>query len=83
MSLLDDELSSPIGRLKYCDAVLARYKVMKDAQKVEQLKDTVAGLLRQAPAQEVLLEPDIVCMIRELWGEPGVGRIRDRAKRTP
>jgi len=83
MTAMQGENASPIGRLRYCDAVLARLRVQKDTERVESLKATVAGLLREADPVEVLAEPHIIGMILELFGERGVRRIRDRSKGTP
>lgn len=74
---------SPLQRLKYYDAKLARAGFSSDPAERERLKSRVAELIREAGASNILAEPDVICMVRELFGEKGVQRLRDRARTTP
>lgn len=75
-------MADPIGQLKVMDALLARYHVSKDAQKMLFLKDRVSAMLRDADPRLVVKEPDVMCMIRQLWGQKGYERMLERAKGT-
>ena len=71
-----DELvrESPLNRLRYLDARLAARAVID--------RERVAQLVREAGAKAVLSDPDAVGLVRQLWGERAVERLRDRAN-TP
>ena len=71
-----DELvrESPLNRLRYLDARLAAGAEID--------RERVAQLVREAGAKAVLSEPDAVGLVRQLWGERAVERLRDRAN-TP
>ena len=63
---------SPLNRLKFYDAQLARG--------VEVNRDRVAELIREAGAAAVLSDRDTIGLVRQLWGEKAVERLRERAK---
>lgn len=63
---------SPLHRLRFYDAQLARG--------LEIDKTRVAELVREAGASAVLADPDAVGLIRQLFGEPGVQRLKQRAR---
>ena len=71
-----DELvrESPLNRLRYLDARLAAGAEID--------RERVAQLVREAGAKAVLSDPDAVGLVRQLWGEMAVQRLRDRAN-TP
>ena len=75
-------LESPLQRLRYYDARLARAGFSGDPAEREQVKTRVAELIRETGAATVLTDPDVVSMIRELFGEKGVQRLKDRASTT-
>lgn len=66
---------SPLNRLRYLDARMAQGPVID--------KDRVAELVREAGAQAVLSDPDAVGLVRQLFGEKGVQRLKDRARTAP
>jgi hypothetical protein len=68
--------ANPIQRLKYLDAVLAR---TTEAEKVERIKWRVAELIRESDARSILGDPHLVTMIRYLYGERGLARLKERA----
>ena len=71
-----DELvrESPLNRLRYLDARLAAGAEID--------RERVAQLVREAGSKAVLSDPDAVGLVRQLWGERAVERLRDRAN-TP
>lgn len=74
-------LRDELGRLKLCEALLARYSVQPDdSDRMEQLKNVVADCMKSASAVKVLDNPSLLSMIRYLWGEKGVNRLKARAK---
>ena len=63
---------SPLNRLRFYDAQLARG--------IDVDKDRVAELVREAGAAAVLSDRDAIGLVRQLWGEKAVERLRDRAR---
>lgn len=62
---------SPLNRLRYLDARLAQGATVDP--------NRVAELVREAGAKAVLSDPDAIGLIRQLFGEKGVQRLKDRA----
>lgn len=72
---------TPINRLKLCEAYLARLGFREpDQDAIERLREAAAAALRVADAIEVLNDPHLVGMVRQLFGERGLGRLRDRSR---
>ena len=71
---------TPLHRLKLCDAYLARLTFSDDKDAIERLRDAAAAALRIADAIEVLNDPHLVGMVRQLFGERGLGRLRERSR---
>jgi hypothetical protein len=71
---------TPLNRLKLCEAYLARLTLSDppDRDAVERLRDAAAAALRIADAIEVLNDPHLVGLVRQLFGERGLGRLRNR-----
>jgi hypothetical protein len=71
---------TPLNRLKLCEAYLARLTLHDppDRDAIERLRDAAAAALRVADAIEVLNDPHLVGMVRSLFGESGLGRLRSR-----
>ena len=63
---------SPLNRLRFYDAQLARG--------IEVNRERVAELVREAGAEAVLSDRDAIGLVRQLWGEKAVERLRDRAR---
>ena len=63
---------SPLNRLRYLDARLAQGATIDP--------NRVAELVREAGAKAVLSDPDAVGLVRQLFGERGVVRLKDRAR---
>jgi hypothetical protein len=63
---------SPLNRLKFYDAQLARG--------VDVNRDRVAELIREAGAVAVLSDRDTIGLVRQLWGEKAVEKLRARVK---
>jgi hypothetical protein len=71
---------TPLHRLRLCDAYLARLTFSDDKDAIERLRDAAAAALRIADAIEVLNDPHLVGMVRQLFGERGLGRLRERSR---
>ena len=59
---------SPLNRLRFYDAQLARG--------IDVDKDRVAELVREAGAAAVLSDRDAIGLVRQLWGEKAVERLK-------
>lgn len=66
---------NPLNRLRLLDAKLARPGV-----NVESIKARAGELIRELGAAKVLTDPDCVGLVRQLFGQRGVDRLRERAK---
>jgi hypothetical protein len=69
---------TPLNRLKLCEAYLARLTISPDADAMERLRDSTAAALRSADAAEVLGHPHLMSMVRQLFGERGLNRLKAR-----
>ena len=65
---------SPLNRLRFYDAQLARG--------IEVNRERVAELIREAGPAAVLSDRDVIGLIRQLWGERAIEKLRQRAN-TP
>jgi hypothetical protein len=72
--------NSPLNRLRYYDALLARTAFSGDAGEREKIKIRVGELIREIGASDVLTDPGVIGLVRELFGEKGVLRLRERAR---
>jgi hypothetical protein len=52
------------------------------ARGIEVNRERVAELVREAGAEAVLSDRDAIGLVRQLWGEKDVERLRDRARTT-
>jgi hypothetical protein len=68
-----------LQRLRYLDAVLCR---VTDPDEVERLKGRVGELIRETDPAAILGDPHLVTMVRWLFSEKGLVRLRERAKQT-
>ena len=69
---------TPLNRLKLCEAYLARLTINPDPDALERLKDSTAAALRSADAAEVLGHPHLTSMVRQLFGERGLNKLKKR-----
>ena len=69
---------TPLNRLKLCEAYLARLTISPDSDALERLKDSTAAALRSADAAEVLGHPHLMSMVRQLFGERGLNKLKKR-----
>ena len=69
---------TPLNRLKLCEAYLARLTISPDADALERLRDSTAAALRSADAAEGLGHPHLMSMVRQLFGERGLNRLKAR-----
>jgi len=65
---------NPLNRLRLLDAKLARPGV-----DIESIKVRAGELIREIGAAQVLSDPDCVGLVRQLFGEKGVTRLKERA----
>ena len=65
---------SPLNRLRFYDAQLARG--------IDVNRDRVAELVREAGPAAVLSDRDAIGLVRQLWGERAIEKLRQRAN-TP
>ena len=79
-TLADD----PLAKLKIAEALAARYAFRSaehgHAERMDWLRGRVAELLRESSAAAVVADPSLLSMVRMMFGERGVGRLRDRAR---
>ena len=77
--------NNPYYRLRMADAYLARIGVgdwQQRAERTSWLKNYVGDLLRSLDdATEAYGDPQIRSMVRELWGENGVERLKARVQK--
>lgn len=66
---------NPLNRLRLLDAKLARPGV-----DVEAIKARAGELIRELGAAKVLTDPDCIGLVRQLFGQRGVDRLRERAQ---
>jgi len=75
---------TPLGKLRLADAYLARIGVGDWSQRAERtswLKNYVGDILRSLDdATEAYGDPHVRGMVRELWGELGVTKLKARCK---
>lgn len=78
----DEDLEEALGRLKLCDALWARYNVTADADtpsRKEWLRGVIAEEIRRVDPAVILGEPPLRSLVREVFGEKGVMRLKARA----
>jgi hypothetical protein len=80
----ESAITTPFGKLRLADAYLARIGVgdwQQRAERTSWLKNYVGDILRSLDdATEAYGDPHIRGMVRELWGEPGVTKLKARCK---
>ena len=72
----------PLGKLRLCEALLARYTIEPDAdtpERIDWLKQVVSMHIRACDPKDIWNEPHVLGMIRHLFGDAGYRRIRERA----
>ena len=77
----DKDITTVIGKLKLADAYLARITVgdwQQRKERMEWLKGQIGPMVREADPVAVLNDPGLVGMVRHLWGERAVTRLRDK-----
>ena len=79
----DKRLAEPLAKLKLADALLARYIVRQDEvgheDRMEWLRDQMAGLLREANAAKVYADPHLRSTVWQVFGDRGMARLKQRA----
>ena len=80
----DEKIGTVIGRLHLADAYLARITVgdwQQRRERMDWLKMQIGPLVREADPAAIIGDPGLTGMVRQLWGEPGVTRLRDKVAR--
>lgn len=84
MRYWESAITTPFGKLRLADAYLARIGVgdwQQRAERTSWLKNYVGDILRSLDdATEAYGDPQVRSMVRELWGEPGVTKLKARCK---
>jgi len=82
----NSEIHDPIMKLRLCDALLARYTIRAGdidiEDRMEELKDRVADVIRLAEPKKILGDPHIRSMVWQLFGERGFNRLKSLANGT-
>ena len=71
---------TPLNRLRYYDALIARPGYLDGPGQREAVKARIGEIIRESDASAILGEPSLVGMIRFLFGEKGLTRLKERAK---
>lgn len=78
-----ETLQTPLGKLRLCDALLARYLMTPDDPQLEErldwLKNVAGDLMRQADIKEVAQDAHLIGMASYLWGGAAIDRLRKAA----
>ena len=77
----DKRVTTVIGKLQLADALLARISVgdwETRRERLEWVKNQIGPLVREADPKDVLNDPNLVGMVRQLWGERAVLKLRDK-----
>ena len=79
----DRRSAEPLAKLKLADALLARYMVRQDEvghdERMEWLREQMAGLLREANAAKVYADPHLRSTVWQVFGDRGIARLKQRA----
>ena len=77
-------VSDSLGKLRLVEATLARYQMRSEEhghlERMEWLRERAGQLLRDVAPGEALGDLRILCMVRSLFGERGVTRLRERSR---
>ena len=73
---------TPLNRLRYYDALCARPGYLDDPGQREKIKARIGELIRETDPAAILGDPHLVTMVRWLFTEKGLVRLRERAKQT-
>lgn len=74
-----------IARLLLADSLLGRYMIgdppaAEIRDRVDFLRNKVGEILRRVDARKVVDDPRALSLVRQLFGEPGFDRLRERAR---
>lgn len=83
MKMWEEVKGTPMGKLRMAEALLGRITVGDWEQRkirMEDLKGRVGPYIREADPEQVLGDPHVVGLIRHLFGEPGINRLKARVQ---
>jgi hypothetical protein len=77
-------VADSLGKLRLVEATLARYQMRSEEhghlERMEWLRERAGQLLRDVAPRDALGDLRILCMVRSLFGERGVTRLRERSR---
>ena len=68
----------PLNRLRYYDALIARPGYLDGPGQREKVKQRIGELIRETDVKAILGDPSLVSMVRFLFGERGLARLKER-----
>ena len=71
---------TPLNRLRYYDALIARPGYLDGPGQREAIKERLGQLIREIDATAILGDPSLVSMVRFMFGERGLARLREKVK---
>ena len=74
-----DTSTDPLAKLLLCEALLGRYTVTGqcgDTEKMEALREVTAKHIRAAKQSEIVGNPHLIGLVRFLFGERGIRRLK-------
>jgi len=75
-----EELQKPLGRLRLCDALLARYLMTPDdpqlSERLDWLKQIAADAMRQIDIKLVARDAHLIGMCSYFWGGAAIDKLR-------
>jgi len=78
-----ETLQTPLGKLRLCDALLARYLMTPDdpqlSEKLEWLKQVAADLMHEANIKDVAHDAHLIGMASYFWGGKAIDKLRKAA----
>lgn len=77
--------ATPMGKLRLADAYLGRITVGPwETRKMmtDELKGMIGGIVREAKPEDVLGDPHVRGMVRHLYGEAGISRLKRRVEES-
>lgn len=77
-------VSDALGKLRLVEATLARYQMRSEEhghlERMDWLRERAGDLLRNVAPGDAYGDLRILCMVRSLFGERGVTRLRERSR---
>ena len=79
-----ETLQTPLGKLRLCDALLARYLMTPDdpqlEERLEWLKHTVGDLMREVDIKLIARDAHLVGMASYFYGGKAIDKLRESVR---